>query len=200
LTGTPNFIDDKNSVAETADVGAIAHLVIANHSANIRVIADDNPRLEVRSFSGDLLKQIKYELSGDTLKLTGMRTEENRKFKITVFVPRTNFHTMNVNSSSVSVDGLELKELRISQKSANIWMSDCRIKKLQMTASGQSYLELSSSVVDVLSAELHSSQVVLSSPIELLEGSMEQASFMRVTEVSDIQFKKDESSTLNLFK
>ena len=201
LTGTPNFIDDNNSIDETVNIPGFAYVVLQDIDKNINIIASESPQLEVRSLSGDLLKKFKYHVSNDTLTLSGLLSEKVPAVKITLFVPKTGFKGMTVNKSEVSVNGLRQDHLHISQNAGRIWMSDCKIGKIQMNASSQSSLDISSTSLDTLSAELQGSEVQLSSsPLKLLEGSMKQKSSLRGDDIDEIQFKKDESSRLNLYQ
>lgn len=200
-TGTPNIINDNNSTAETVDIRSFAYLVLENLDNNVNIIASERPRLEVRSLSGDLLKKFKYQVSNDTLTLFGLLSEKITAVKITVFVSKTGFKGMTVNKSEVIVKGLRQDHLHILQNAGRIWMSDSKISKIQMNASSQSSLDISSTRLDTLSAELQGSEVLLSSsPVKLLEGSMKQNSFMRVGDIEEIHFTKDESSKLNLYQ
>src|SRR5688572_19543448 len=89
LKGTPNVIDDTNSIAETVDIPGIAYLILNDIDKNVNVIASDRAQLEVRSFSGDLLTKLKYKISDDTLTLSGLQSKGIKTIKISVFVPNT---------------------------------------------------------------------------------------------------------------
>jgi hypothetical protein len=201
MTGTPNVIDDKNSIAETVEIPNLAYVVLEDLAKDIHVVGSEDPELEVRSFSGDLLKNITYKVSNDTLILSDLPSEKRTNVKITLFVPKTGFKGITVNNSEVFIEGLRQQHLYISQNAGRIWLSDSKIGKVRMNASNESHLDISETRLDTLSAELQASQVQLSSSsIKLLEGSMKQNSFMRLGDVGEIQFKKDESSKLNLYQ
>jgi hypothetical protein len=199
LRGTPNIIDDTNSIAQTVDISGVAYLVLQDLDKNIHVIASDHARLEVRSFSGDLLQRLKYHISGDTLTLSELQSEDMKTVKISVFVPNAGLKGMTVNGAVAIVKGLEQERLYISQNAGRIWMSGSRIGKIHMEASGKSYLDVSATELDTLSAKIDNSEVLISSPVGLLEGSMENNSFLRMSRIDEIQFKKDESSRLNMY-
>ncbi len=79
-------------------------------------------------------------------------------------------------------------------------MSDCKIGKVQMNASSKAFLDISETNLDTLSADVEESEVLLSSsPVKLLEGSMKQNALLRLSDVEEIKFKKDESSRLELY-
>ena len=59
LNGTPNVINDSNSKIETVDLSGIRYIVVGDVDKNINITGSDRSQLEVRSFSGDLLKHLK---------------------------------------------------------------------------------------------------------------------------------------------
>ena len=200
LRGTPNIIDDTNSIAETVEIQGVAYLVLHDLDKDINVIGSDQPRLEVRSFAGDLLQRVNYKISGDTLTLSDLKAEDVKTIKITVFVPKTGLHGMTVDSAAAIVKGLERDYLYISQYAGRISMSDNKIAKILLKALGQSYFDIWATELDTLSATIEESQVAISSPIKRLEGSMKKNSFLRVHDIGDIEFKKDESCTLTWYQ
>ena len=199
IKGTPNIINDTNSIAETVDISGVSYLVLQDMDHDIAVGVSDNPRLEVRSISGDLLKRLKYNIAGDTLTLSELQSEERRTVKISVFVPEGGLKGMKIIHAGASVKGLAQDHLYISQNAGRIWMSDSRIGKIQIEASSKSFLNISATGLDTLSANIDSSEVSVSSPVRLLEGSMKNKSFLRMNDIDQIQFEKDETSRFNLY-
>jgi hypothetical protein len=200
FTGTPNVIDDKNSIAETEGLFGITYLVLKNVRMGIYVTTSDDPRLEVRSFKGGLIKTLKYQLSGDTLTLSDLPSEEMTKVKITVFVPESGFLGMTVDHSSAIVEELEQGLLHISQNAGRVWMSESTIGKVLVDATDESYFSISATQLDTLSAQFEDSQLhINTTPIELLAGSMKQNSLLQMGDVNEIQFTKDKSSRINIY-
>jgi hypothetical protein len=200
LAGTPNIIDDTNSIAETADISGVAYIVLQDLDKDVNVIGSDQPRLEVRSFSGDLLQKMKYKISGDTLTLSELQSKDRKTVKISVFVPKGSLKGMTVNAAVAIVKGLDQEFLYISQNAGRIRISDNRIAKIHIEASGRSYLDISATHLDTLSATIEESQVHISSSVKFLQGSMKNNSAFSASDVDEIQFKKDESSRLNLYQ
>ena len=199
MTGIPNIINDKNSTAETVNISGVTHLIANGVDKQINVIGSDRAELEVRSLSGDFLKKLKYKFSGDTLTLSGLQSEETKTIKISVFVPKARLKEITPNSSSADVRGLQPAHLKISQTSASIWLNDSRIAKIEMDLN-HSYLHISGTNVDTLSAKIERSQVNIYSPVGLVQGTMKNDSFLRLINIGEIQLKKDESSRLNMFQ
>jgi hypothetical protein len=198
MKGTPNVIDDKNSIAETVDISGITYLVLSDVDKTINVIGSDRAQLEVRSLSGDLLKKLTYKLSGDTLILSGFQSEAIKTMKISVFVPRASLKSIAVNSSSVVVKGLHQDLLRISQKSANIWITDITIGKLDVDLD-RSYLDISAAHLDTVSATIEKSTANIFTPVGMLQGNLKNNAFLRMTDIEEIQLTKDITSKLTLY-
>lgn len=199
--GTPVVIDQSNSIAETVDIAGVSYLVLDDLDQNIHVSVSDRPRLEVRSFSGNLLQHVTYRFSGDTLTLSRLESEKNRSIKITVFVSEAGLKGMTLKSAVAIVEGLRQDRFSISQNAGRMWMSDNNIGILQIRASDDSFLDITASNLDTLAAEIEGSELVVSSPIGLLRGSMKDGSSVRVTDhIQEIQFKKDESCNLSLYR
>lgn len=199
LTGIPNIIDDKNSIAETVDISGVSYLILKDVNKQIDVIGADRAQLEVRSLSGGLLTKLKYKISGDTLTVSGLQSEGIKTIKISVFIPKTSLKGIMVNSSGVSVDGLQSDLLNISQSSGRIWMSNNKIANVRIDLSNRSFLDVNSTSLDTLSANIEGSQVHISSPVGLVQGSMKNNSLLRLGDIREIQLKKDESSRLNIY-
>lgn len=200
LRGTEYLIDDSNSIAQTVDIPGLSYLVLEDIDRDINVIGSDQPRLEVRSREGDLLESIKYRISGDTLKLSDVELNDANAFAISVFVPKSGLTAIVLDSAGAIVKGLEQAHLDISQKAGRIRMSDSNIGKINIEALNGSYLDISNTNLDTLSANIEESQAYVWSSIKRLEGSMKNKAFLRVHNVDDIQFKKDETSTINWYQ
>lgn len=200
LRGTPNIIDDTNSIAETVDVPSIAYLVLQDLDRDINVIGSDQPRLEVRTLIGNALNKLQYSISGDTLILSDLMWDHKDAIKISLFVPKSRLKGVTIDSAGAIVKGLDQHSLRISQKAGRIRMSDNKIVSIHVRALNGSYLDISSTTLDTLSAEIEASHTYVWSSLKRLEGSMTNNAFLRVQNVDDIQLKKDSTSTINWYQ
>lgn len=199
LTGTPTVVNENNSIAETADIPPVKYVVVNNVSKNIFIVGSDRSQLEVRSFKGNLLSKLNYQVSGDTLEVMNFDFGDRMPARVTVYVPKT-IQEIHINRSGVEILELDQPELRITEDAGKIWMSDTRIGRLYFRGSNGSLCDISSSNLDTLSAELEGSNLQLFSPVKVAEGFMKDHSNMRLLDVEDIQFKKDRSSKLNLYQ
>ena len=200
LRGTSVAMDDSNSIAETVDISGVAYLVLHDLDNTINVVGSDQPRVEVRSSSGDLLRTLKYTISGDTLKLSQGPPDDSKRVKISVFVPKSSLKGMTVDAATAVVEGLQLKHLDVSQHRGRVWIYGSSLGNIRLELSGLSYLQIYDTGMDTLSATIEQSEVYIASPVRLLKGSLKNAAFLRVMGVDEIQFKKDESSRLHLYE
>lgn len=199
LTGTPNFIDEKNSIAESVDISGIAHLILNNLDKEVQIRAADSAVLHVRSYSGDILKRLKYRISGDTLTISALESQDVKNIKITVFVPSASLKAVTANSCRLTINGLQQDALQISQTAANVWMSDNSIGKIQSDLIQKSFLSINGPGVNTLSLNLKDSEMEVWSPVGLVEGSMKNKSSLRLTLIEEITLKKDMTSTLSIY-
>jgi hypothetical protein len=199
LAGTPNAINDSNSKAEVVDLSGIHYIVVDDVDRNVNIIQSDRLQLEVRSFTGDLLKDLKYQISGDTLKLLSFKSEDKRATKITVLVPKESLHGIYVKSSDVIVSGLEQSRLQLSQNDGRIWMSDSKLTNLKMGLIEKSFINVSETDIDTLSASIDKSEAHVNSLVGFVRGEVTNESYLRLSGIREIQIKKDESSNLNMY-
>lgn len=199
LTGTPHLIADENSITETVSLPRITYVVIDNVDKYINIIGSDTARLEVRSLSGDLLKRLTYETSGDTLILSGFQSEGVKSVIISAFIPKGSLEGVQVNRSATGISGLQLAGLNLRESGARVAMSDNRIANLQIDLSDRSFLDISETKLDTLSAAVDGSQVHVSSPVPLLKGSIKNDAFVQINKLREIHVSKDESSTIHLY-
>jgi hypothetical protein len=198
LSGAVNVVDDRNSISEAVDIPGIAYLVLTDLDKIVNVAGSDRARLEVRSLSGNVLKELKYQFSGDTLKLSGVASKINDPVRISVFVPG-GLKGITVNTSEAVVRNLEQEELRISENSGRLSLFDSRISRIEMDLSNHSFLDVSGTYMDTLSATIEQSQVNINSPVGVFRGSMKEHSSLHLNNLQNIQLTKDESSVLSLY-
>lgn len=199
LRGTPNFIDNSNSLTETADFSGVRYMVFEDLGQNIHVYGSDQSRIEVRSMAGDLLQKLQYNISGDTLTLIKMEIDENQLVNISISVPKNTLKGMTVNGAGLSIDGLEQKELSIFQHAGWISMNNNKnLEKLTLEASNEANFTLANTDLKTLSLLIRNSEVQIHATVGLVEGSMMDNSFLRMKSAEEIRFKKDESSRLDL--
>jgi hypothetical protein len=130
--------------------------------------------------------------------LTGFQSEENKRVKISVFISNASLKVITINKASVVVEGLQQDYLHLLENGGRIWMRNNNISSIKMNASNQSFLNISGDSIDTVSANVEGSEIHIYAPIRILQGSLINKAFMQVTEVLEIQVKKDESSRLNM--
>lgn len=199
FTGTSNTLNVDNSKAEVADLSGIHYIDVNDVGTNVNITQSDRTQLEVRSISGDLLKNLKYEISGDTLKLLSFTSGDEQAHKVTVFVLKESLQGIHVSSSVVNVSELEQARLQLTQNESRIWMSRCKVSTMEMRLSERSFINIAETDIDTLSATVDNSEAHLNSLVGFVRGSVTNQSFLRLSGIREIQIKKDESSNLNMY-
>ncbi len=200
FTGSLNVLDNKNSTAETVDLSAITRLIVQDMgNRQVKVIGSDRAQLEVRSFKGSLLKNLKYQIANDALTISGFEGEENKPVRITVYIPEDRLKELSVTAAVVIIEGVQQHDLTISQNGSRIWMSESAIGKIETNLANRSFLDIGSTKLDTVTANIEASQVHISSSVSLLRGHIRNTSMVHVTDAQDIQVKKDVSSNLQIY-
>lgn len=196
VTGTLNVLDEKNSIAETADITGIAYVVLDEVGERITISGSGQAQLEVRSRSGEMLKALTWTMSGDTLTISGMKSDVKDPIKISVFIPE-GLKGISVNSSDAVVRGLKQDQLHISENSGSVSVFDSRISRVNMDLSNRSRLDIFESSLDTVATTIDASQASIYSSVEVLQGTMKRNSYLHLNGTREIQLRKDESSRLN---
>lgn len=199
LTGTPNFLNDKNSIAESADISAIKHLVLNDIDREVQIRAADSSVLQVRSFSGDMMKRLNYKISGDTLTISALESQDVKNMKIIFYVRSGSLKAVTTNACRLTINGLQQDALIISQSEAKVWMTDNTIGKVQSDLSKNSFLNISDKAVDTLSLNVEASEVQVWAPVKLVAGSIKDQSTLHMTRVEEIALKKDLTSIFRIY-
>jgi hypothetical protein len=195
LSGTLNVLDDRSGIVETAEIPRIAYVVLNDFDKDIIITGSDRDRIEMRSLSGDVLKGLAYEVSGDTLRLLGIRSKINDPVRVSIFVSE-HVKGLVVNSSRVIMQDVNLEQLHITQVAGRVSMSDSKIAEIELDLSNGSDLDISGIQIDTVSARIERSQVNIFSSVSVLRCSMKDNSFLNVRDIEDVRVKKDKSSRL----
>ncbi len=200
LRGTPALIDETNSIAETIDAPGITFLVLRDLDESVNIIgSEEQARLEVRSFTGDYLKLLTYSISGDTLTLSGLKATERLDIQISVYIPKAGLKGIRVDSAVAIIGGLQAASVHITQNDGRVWIGSSRIASMHVTAAEGSILEYTDVELDTLTSDLDRSQLYVTPAVSVLKGSMTNGSYLQLRTVDDIQFRKDESSKINMY-
>ncbi len=197
--GNLNHLDESSSIVETTDVSGFTYLVLQDLDESVTLVGSEQPGIEVRSISGDLLKNLEYTLRGDTLELVQLKLADDEHLNLIVYVPNNSFIGMAVNGANVVVKGLDQKQLTITQNGGRIrFVEDNKLEKLSIQASENGNLNFAGTKLDTLSVLLNNSNIVIESGAIRVEGTMTNESYLRMRHVDDIEFKKDGTSRLYL--
>jgi hypothetical protein len=199
LRGTPNFMASNTGIAESIDLTGVRYIVLNRVDQNTKIMPAEKASMEVRSRGGDKLKLLSYQISGDTLHLSGP-VDEHGKFKVTLFLPNGQLKGLTVINALVVVEGFEQETLKIRSKVGKVWFVDNSFKTVEMNIIDRSYLEFTAERLDSLSIDIAKSQVTIQSSVNAVKGTMTNQSILKLLDAQVIQFQKDESSTLNMYQ
>ena len=87
----------------------------------------------------------------------------------------------------------------ISQDKGRVWMSESQVSSLDMNLANHSYLQLESTDIDSLSANIDQSQAYVDSPLGLVRATVINESVLRLNSVRALQLTRDENSNVNLY-
>jgi len=199
LKGDLNRLDDSNSISETVDITSMQYLKLVDIGHRITIHGSDEPRIEVKSISGDVLQYLKYDLNGDTLSIKSMVMEKKQALDILIYVPKSSFKGLSADNAALLIYDLQQETLDIHQHDGWIRMSgNNKIGQLNLNAQNSAYFNSIKGEIDILNTTIDDSEVSISQPMKLVKGSMTNNSYLYLDGTSEIQFKKDESSRLIL--
>lgn len=200
LRGTPNIMNDTNSVAEVVDLTGISRLVLRGVDKQIDVVGSDRPRLEIRRLREVSPQPVGYTIAGDSLILTEAKAEDLKLVRITIYVSMRDLKQISVDRSGITVKGFRLDTLQVVQRSGRVWMSDSSIGNIELDASDKSHFEIYGDALPALSAKVNDSEVILGVPVGSLTGEIKNNSLLRLTDIKNIEVNKDESSRMSLYQ
>lgn len=201
LRGTHTLLQGSKGLTETVDLEGMAYLILPELDHPIYIIGSDNPRMEVKSTTGDLLRKLKYSLSSDTLSLEQLEVEEDVPVNITIYVPKKSFRGVTLNGAVAIIKDLEQERFIISLNEGRIEMTENnKVVDIQLNAhNSYFYLSGNTNVFETVSVAIDNSKVIVDTQIKLLKGTMENNSYLGLSGAAEIQFKKDVTSNLNLY-
>lgn len=199
IKGDPNSLDESNSKLETMKVVDLGYLIIEDLDHRIKIIGSANSEIQVRSLTGDLLNKLKYELTNDTLKILELTLEGDPRVGISIHVPNQSLRGIMSNGNSLVFEDLNVDSVSLIQRSGwTTFQKNNEFDKLSIDISEKGYLNLYSAELKTLDIKIDSSDVGVYSPIDLLKGSMQNDSYLRVRGSKEILFKRDSTSRLYL--
>lgn len=199
LKGDPNRIDEFNGIVETVGIAGVRYLVLPDLDHNISVLGSNDPRIEVRSISGDILQYLKYSTAGDTLTIESFNLEEDQHVHMIIHVPKNSFTGLTSNNAGINISELELPALSISQNDGWIRLdANNKLERIKLVAEHGAYFNLNGAELDTLAAIIDGSEVTINSSLDLVKGSMSNKSYLNLNGTKEIQFKKDKGSRLYL--
>ncbi|UII19422.1 hypothetical protein [Fulvivirga ligni] len=202
LNGTPNSIHGNIGIMDSIDITGIKYIDfnnVNNSHFSIKSAADVPSRIEVWSEKGGAASNIKYSVTNDTLRITQVVEDENHINSLRITVQPGQLNYLSMVNSRVTVTELDQESLNISQKDGYFSLMNCPdLNEVRMNAGPGSSADFNSLDLDKLEFLGDNASVRLYVPIKHLQGSIKNNTYIYVQSVEDIQFKKDNSSRLNI--
>lgn len=198
LTGEDEDLTDDNVMIETAPMSDVNYVIVADLGRRLYIKSSDEPRLEIRSRSGDFLSKLTYEIKDDTLVISELKFEEEVHFDMTLFLPNK-FSGIETKDAFIHLSQIDLSSLSINQVGGRIILNgDIKLGKLNIVGSQSAEFDVFDSDIDTVALDIDDSNVELRAYVGRIEGSMKNDSYLYVENTDDINFKKDESSHIRL--
>ena len=188
-----------NAEVETVRLENMKYLVLSDLERRVNITSSDEPRIELRSNTGQLLSNLSYNLSGDTLRLLTLNLEEDIRVELTIYVPNEGF--LGLESRGINVDIFRIEQLTLSLnlQGGRVTMDDnIELDKLSITASKNAQFDLFDGDVDTLMLDLDEANVEIRIGINRLEGQMNNGAVLSLFGANEFAFTKDKLSTMRV--
>ena len=196
FTGKNEDLTNINTKTETAPLDNVNYLIVDDPGSRLYIKSSKEPRLELRSGSGDFLSKVEYEIKGDTLIIGQLNLEDEAHFDLTLFIPE-NFIGIEAKETSLHLSEIYQPNLSINQEGGRtVLNNDIKLWKLSITGSLSAELDVFNSDIDTLTLDIDDSSVEMRTYVSRVEGSVRNDSYLYVENVDDLDFKKDRSSTI----
>jgi len=193
--GTPNDISDSDAQTETLEVANFSHLSV--DTLRVTVVPSNTTKIELRSLSGGHVRDLLYDLEGDTLKLSDFTNEKTERIGITVYVSPRSFKSLSAHDASVYVKSLTLDSLQLNQYSGSITFDEkSTIARINSTLTGNGQLNFMGKRIATFDTTMDNFSVNLNGGAKQITGQMKNDSYLRANNVEDLDFRKDNSSQL----
>ena len=195
VKGDHDDLDSSDAITESLPIENVRYINIDDLDTRISITSSNEPRIEIRSMSGGLIKSLEYQIYGDTLEITGMEETGSRR-TFTLFVPNE-IVGLRVFNTRVFVSNLDLNEIKIEAISASVSLdNNVNVNKLSIVGSRNSNFNARESQVDSLTVDLNRSNAFLYTEIKGIEGAVSKSSRLIISGAGEINIKKDASSNI----
>ncbi|MEQ9405663.1 MAG: hypothetical protein RIM99_18885 [Cyclobacteriaceae bacterium] len=200
LRGDDRRLTGNNAKVESVPLANVRFINLNDLGKRINIESSYNPRIEMRSKDGDVLSGLKYELNGDTLTLTQLEVGEDVRISLTIYVPDNGSIGLSSNNARVYMSKLDVSAIAIMQTGGRIvFEDDVRLQRLMLQVGEDARFDLYSGEIDSVTLNMNNSSATIRSRIGLLDGFMANDSDLMIGSISEITFKKDNSSSIRLF-
>lgn len=199
--GEHQSLNEENSIAEEVSMKNLKYVVISEDlDKRVTISSSNNPRIELKSTSGDILSKLAYEVKDDTLFLQKLNLgEEEQHFHFAVFIPTIGFEGVKATSSNVNFLDIKQASFSIVQSGGRVtFEDDIEIERLNITERDGATLNVYNSRIDTINVDLDDSDLSLRLQVNRLEGLLANKAAIYSEGANDVQLKKDKRSSIRI--
>ena len=188
-------------ITESQPLNNPAFLDVTGGKGFIRVAQSDQPRVEMQSYTGNLLEQITFEEDEDTLRINTTDFDPDVRYRLSIYVNQKDTLKINADKAILSISELIIKQLEINQMGGRINVTDSsQVANLMLTAADTARFEADASIVERVQINSSNSRVlILTSPKELI-GSLTNESLLLTENPLKVQVERDTTSIIRVIE
>lgn len=201
LNGTPTNSIYNSGEIDTINLPEVNYINFHNVNTNFTISSSSEvpPRIEVWSQKGGAASRVKYNIKNDTLNILSVAEGEDDLYQLKISLKPNQLKGLDMADSRVSLVDLEQDSLDISQKNGYFYISNSpAIKHIKIDATPSSSADLNNLDLETAIIISDDASIRVNSEVKHIQGSLKNGSYLYVQSVEDIQFKKDNSSRLNI--
>ena len=173
-----------------------------NENSSIEMFQSDSVYFDLTVMKDSIVPELKYAISGDTLKIMDQMTKIGSGAWVSIHVndqlnqiilKNSHANLINFNISTLSID-LDQSSINVNQ----VIVKKTAFQRLNILAKNNSRFEADDINIDSLQVELQHSEVNLWSTVNNLNGSIADSSRLRVRQPKAITLKRDLSSNVEI--
>lgn len=190
--------DNIEAFKQNIDLPEFQYLVINDMPLSTNIILGGKNEIELILKNKSEASVLDYHIKGDTLFIEGVNENGSVLLSVNLFMTHGQLNGINSNQSGVNINQYNNDSLTLVLNHTTIDIHQpCVIGSLSIFGTDQSTVNVYSAQVDTLKLDLNNSTVRMQTIINKLQGQMSNHSELDLRDVSDLDFKKDNSSRLN---
>lgn len=198
VRGDLSYLDENSGITEQIDLDDIAVISVQSMNESIVVQSATDPRIELRSLSGDRIDKLIYQQVGDTLILQELNVPDNEHTHITVYVSESTFKGLETVESRITIRDFSKRSFELKQTAGFVRFAENNtINVLNAAVSGDGAFNFEGSMLDTVSLQLENARARINSGAVHVNGVMND-SYLSINNIHHIDLKKDNASRLQV--